>query len=95
MRSECDRVTAYHIRMPKKSASIVYRALSWLIFHVLSTVVALTLPRPDVVIAPSPPLTIGVNAWLIGLLRRCPYVYNVQEIYPDAAIALGGCITRR
>ena len=50
---------------------------------------ALTLPRPDVIFAPSPPLTIGANAWLIGALRRCPYIYNVQEIYPDAAIALG------
>lgn len=82
-------VPAYHIRMPRKGSSVVLRGLSWLLFHALSTVVALTVPRPDVVIAPSPPLTIGVSAWLIGLLRRCPYIYNVQEIYPDAAIALG------
>ena len=43
----------------------------------------------DLVLAPSPPLTIGVGAWLIGLMRRAPFVYNVQEIYPDVAIRLG------
>lgn len=89
LRSTYHGVPAYHIRMPRKSASIVMRGLSWLLFHALSTIVALALPRPDVIVAPSPPLTIGVSAWLIGLLRRCPYIYNVQEIYPDAAIALG------
>jgi len=89
LRSTFEGVPVYHIRMPKKGASVVLRALSWLLFHTLSTLLALTLTRPHVVIAPSPPLTIGANAWLIGLLRRCPYIYNVQEIYPDAAIALG------
>lgn len=88
-RSSYGGVPAYHIRMPKKGSSVVLRALSWLLFHALSTLVALTLPAPDVIIAPSPPLTIGASAWLVGVLRRCRYIYNVQEIYPDAAMALG------
>jgi colanic acid biosynthesis glycosyl transferase WcaI len=82
-------VPVFHVWMPRKGTSLVLRALSWLLFHIISTLVSLTLPKPDIVIAPSPPLTIGVNAWLIGLVRGSPYVYNVQEIYPDAAIALG------
>jgi colanic acid biosynthesis glycosyl transferase WcaI len=34
-------------------------------------------------------LTIGLSAWIIGRIRRAPFVYNVQEIYPDIAINLG------
>jgi colanic acid biosynthesis glycosyl transferase WcaI len=45
--------------------------------------------KPDIVIAPSPPLTIGLNAWAIAVVRRAKYIYNVQEIYPDIAINLG------
>jgi colanic acid biosynthesis glycosyl transferase WcaI len=42
-----------------------------------------------VILAPSPPLTIGVSAWILGCRYRAPFVYNVQEIYPDVAVHLG------
>ncbi len=45
--------------------------------------------KPDIILAPSPPLTIGVSAWLLGLRHHCPFIYNVQEIYPDVAVNLG------
>jgi colanic acid biosynthesis glycosyl transferase WcaI len=45
--------------------------------------------KPDVIIAPSPPLTIGLSAWAIAIVRRAKYIYNVQEIYPDIAVNLG------
>jgi colanic acid biosynthesis glycosyl transferase WcaI len=66
------------------------RLFAWAVFHVVSTVAAIRYAdRPEVIFAPSPPLTMGVNAWVIGRLKRCPFVYNVQEIYPDLAISLG------
>jgi colanic acid biosynthesis glycosyl transferase WcaI len=49
----------------------------------------------DVIVAPSPPLTMGVAAWLLGLRHRAPFVYNVQEIYPDIAIRMGAVRNRR
>jgi colanic acid biosynthesis glycosyl transferase WcaI len=75
--------------VPAHKASMPGRLLSYLSFNLLSTLVGLTVPRPDVILAPSPPLTIGLSAWLLGLLRRAPYVYNVQDIYPDIAVRLG------
>src|SRR5690606_34284705 len=50
--------------------------------------------RVDVIIAPSPPLTIGLVAWLLGVWHRAPFIYNVQEIYPDIAINLGAVRNR-
>lgn len=45
--------------------------------------------RVDAVIAMSPPLTLGVTGWGVGVLRRGPLVFNVQDVFPDAAIETG------
>jgi colanic acid biosynthesis glycosyl transferase WcaI len=88
-RSSFDGIPVYHVRVPRKTRSVPKRLLAWTIFHVVSTIVSLWRPRrPSLIVAPSPPLTMGVNAWVIGLLKRCPFIYNVQEIYPDVAIEL-------
>ena len=79
-----------HTAMPKKNAGIAGRLAAWAGFHFLSVVAALfKVGRVDVILAPSPPLTIGIAAWLIGLIKGAPFIYNVQELYPDAAIRLG------
>ena len=82
-------IPVFHTMMPHKGSNVVFRLISWVGFHCLSTLAGLTaIPRPDIIIAPSPPLTIGVSAWLIGTLRGARFIYNVQEIYPDIAIRL-------
>jgi colanic acid biosynthesis glycosyl transferase WcaI len=86
----------YHAWMPRKGASVALRLSAWVWFHVVSTTAALLLAgRTDVILAPSPPLTVGVSAWIVGRLRGAPFVYNVQEIYPDIAIDLGALKNRR
>jgi len=83
-------IPVFHVLMPQKGSNVTARILAWLSFHLLSTIAGiLVLRNPNVIITPSPPLTIGLNAWLLGFIRRIPYIYNVQEIYPDYAIELG------
>ncbi len=45
--------------------------------------------RVDAVIAMSPPLTLGLSGWLIAKGRRAPLVFNIQDVFPDAAIETG------
>jgi colanic acid biosynthesis glycosyl transferase WcaI len=45
--------------------------------------------KADVVLAMSPPLTLGLTGWLVGLCRRAPLVFNIQDIFPDAAVRTG------
>jgi len=79
-----------HTAMPLKGRSVTARIGGWIGFHFLSVVAALfKVGKVDVILAPSPPLSIGVAAWVIGLLKRAPYIYNVQELYPDTAVNLG------
>ena len=94
-RSEFQGARVLHVVMPRKSKSVLLRLLAWIQFHILSLVVALALVRRvDVIVTPSPPLTIGVCAWLLGVCYRAPYIYNVQELYPDIAISLGALRNR-
>lgn len=88
-------VRALHVGMPRKSGRMVVRLLAWAQFHVLSLFVsAVLVRRVDIILAPSPPLTTGVCAWLLGRFYRAPYIYNVQELYPDIAITLGAVKNR-
>jgi colanic acid biosynthesis glycosyl transferase WcaI len=83
-------VTVWHTAMPMKGSSVSVRIAGWLGFHLLSVLAAwFKVGRIDVILAPSPPLTIGISAWLIGVLKRAPFIYNVQELYPDTAVSLG------
>jgi len=83
-------VTVWHTAMPMKGTSVVVRIGGWLGFHFLSVFAAwLKVGKVNVVLAPSPPLTIGVAAWLIARIKRAPFIYNVQELYPDTAVSLG------
>lgn len=89
-RSECAGIPVYHILMPGKGIWPPLRMLSWIWFHFAATLLGWFMRfRPDVVIAPSPPMTIGLNAWAIAAMRGAKCIYNVQEIYPDIAVNLG------
>ena len=88
-KSELNGVPVYHVPMPDKSIWPPLRMLSWIWFHGLSVLRAPFLGRVDAIIACSPPLTIGLAAWVMAIVKRCGYIYNVQELYPDIAINLG------
>lgn len=45
--------------------------------------------RPDVILIVSPPLLVSIPAILLGWIRRCPIVLNLQDIFPDRAVQLG------
>ena len=52
------------------------------------------LHRADAVIAMSPPLTMGVTGRLVAWAHRCPLVFNIQDVFPDAAVATGALTNR-
>jgi colanic acid biosynthesis glycosyl transferase WcaI len=85
------RVYRTYIYVARERSNLAQRLWSYLTFNVLSTLVALFVLKHayDVILAPSPPLTIGLSAYLLSRLRRVPYVYNVHDVYPDIAVRLG------
>ena len=53
------------------------------------------LRRHDAVIAMSPPLTMGVTGRLVAWSHRAAFVFNVQDIFPDAAVETGAISNRQ
>lgn len=83
-------IPVYHVSIPVKGSRVGSRLIDYARFHIISTIVGIFVSsRYDLMLVPSPPLTIGLSAWLLGLIKRVPFIYNVQEIYPDIAIKLG------
>ena len=75
-------ISVYHVPQ-KKFKSTLLRLVGFVYWHIVSFLMAMFMKNIDVILSPSPPLTIGrLNNWL-GKLKRCNVVYNVQEIYPD------------
>lgn len=88
--SEIEGVPVYHASIPKKGNRVGARMLDYLRFHLITTIFGLFLRRHfDVVLTPSPPLTIGISGWLLALFHGVPFIYNVQEIWPELPIRLG------
>lgn len=75
------------------------RIVSFLAFTLGATWLALRAPKPDVVFATSTPLTVGIPGWIASVLRRVPFVFEVRDLWPEAAIQMGaltrtGTLTR-
>ncbi|MFZ5858227.1 MAG: glycosyltransferase family 4 protein [Chloroflexota bacterium] len=45
--------------------------------------------RPDVIVSYSPPLPLGLSAWALSRIFRVPWALQIEDLYPDAAIAAG------
>jgi glycosyltransferase involved in cell wall biosynthesis len=65
-----------------------WRAANYLSYALLAFFRALT-SRADAYLAMSDPPLAGLIAWTAGGIRRRPYVYNVQDLHPDMALASG------
>ena len=74
----------------KKYKSTIRRLLGFVYWHIVSFLLALFEKKVDLILSPSPPLTIGLLNVIIAKLKSTKVIYNVQEIYPDLLIEEGG-----
>ena len=85
------RITRVH-PFPTDKRNIPARAAGFAGFTVLSTAMGLAgrrRARPDAVLAMSPPLTLGSAGWLAARRWGVPFVFNIQDVFPDVAVELG------
>ncbi len=45
--------------------------------------------RYDVIVVTSPPLSVGLTAMVLSLLKRVPYVFEVRDLWPESAVDTG------
>ena len=86
--SDYHGIPVYHIPATK-SKSVIIRLLSFCYFHFLALILSVKIGKIDIVLSPSPPLTIGLIGIMIAKFKGGKAIYNVQEIYPDFIINQG------
>lgn len=75
---------------PEHSKSALRRILNYISFALSASLLGPWLVRrPDVIFVYHPPLTIGWPAWVMGRLWRVPFVYQVQDMWPETLAATG------
>jgi glycosyltransferase involved in cell wall biosynthesis len=73
-----------------KSRGFVPRLLSYFSFMATSMVAGAAMIGPqDVVLTESPPLFLGLSGLLISRLKGARFVFNVSDLWPESAVAMG------
>lgn len=70
----------------KKYKNVLLRGLVFLYWHVASLFFGITIKKIDLIISPSPPLSIALVSIFLSWIKRARFIYNVQEVYPDLLI---------
>ena len=74
----------------KKFKSSILRMFGFIYWHFASFILGFFENNIDIILSPSPPLTLGLVNIFLGKLKGAKVIYNVQEIYPDLLIENGG-----
>jgi len=82
-------VSVKRVSAVTSSSSIWLRVLDQLVVSLKIIMALWTAPRSDVLIVYSPPLLLSFAAVMQKWLRRCPYVLNLHDLYPQTAIDMG------
>lgn len=91
--SKFNGMTVLHVPQ-KKFKSTLLRLIGFVYWHIVSFFIGLTVKHVDLILSPSPPLTVGWMNLGLAKLKGCKVIYNVQEIYPDILKLKGGITLR-
>ena len=88
-KSRFNGMTVLHVPQ-KKFKSTILRLIGFVYWHIVSFIIGLSIKHVDLILSPSPPLTVGWMNLGLAKLKGCKVIYNVQEIYPDILKLKGG-----
>jgi glycosyltransferase involved in cell wall biosynthesis len=69
--------------------SFAHRVFSFLSFMLSSFVIGLSVRKVDLVWGTSPPIFQGATAWCLARLKRAPFLFEVRDLWPAFAVAVG------
>src|SRR5580704_8387656 len=65
------------------------RMLSYSSFCISSATTGMFMDRPDLVIATSPQLLVGLSGWWLARHHGVPFVFEVRDLWPESLAAVG------
>ena len=72
-----------------KRRSFKHRMMNHVSFMLTSIYGCFLTRKPDLIYYYSPPLFLGFSAWVLGKIYRVPVVSEINDLWPQAPIALG------
>ncbi|MGB8117072.1 MAG: glycosyltransferase family 4 protein [Candidatus Sulfotelmatobacter sp.] len=84
---EVNLIRTWLLPFPNRKA--YERILNYISFAVSAALTGLALSRPDVVIATSPQLLVGLSGWWLAEWKRVPFVFEVRDLWPESLAAVG------
>ena len=82
-----DIVRTWLLPFPNRKAH--ERMLNYSSFWLSSSMTGMFVPRPDVIIATSPQLLVGLSGWWLARRQRVPFVFEVRDLWPESLAAVG------
>jgi glycosyltransferase involved in cell wall biosynthesis len=83
------RIRTLRVPLLPSTRGFARRLACYLSFVASASLFAGRLRRPHVLLAESPPLFVGLAARHLAWRWRCPYVFNVSDLWPESALRLG------
>jgi len=65
------------------------RILSYFSFMLTCLYSIARIRKPDYIFVDSPPLFLGMSGWLASVYWKCPFIFNVADLWPDSVVDLG------
>jgi colanic acid biosynthesis glycosyl transferase WcaI len=85
-----DTITRLWVYASGTKQNMLHRLANYLSFSALATFAGtLKRRRYDVVLANSGSFFTGIAAFVLRVLRRAPFIYNVQDLYPEVPVRAG------
>jgi len=69
--------------------SFFHRVIAFFSFMLSSFWIGLGVKNVDLVWGTSPPILQGASAWVLAKLKRVPFLFEVRDLWPQFAIAVG------
>ena len=75
--------------LPFPNRKAYERILNYCSFCISAASTGIFLSRPDVVIATSPQLLVGLSGWFLARWKRVAFVFEVRDLWPESLTAVG------
>ncbi len=89
-KTDGNHITIFRVyTYPSLHRSFAFRLASFFSFMVSSFLIGLRVKNVDLVWGTSPPIFQGLTAWWLAQLKRVPFLFEVRDLWPAFAVAVG------
>ena len=71
---------------PTHYRGALVRVLNYLSFLISASFTGMFLKKPDIVLATSPPLLVGLAGCWISFIKRVPFIFDVRDLWPESLV---------